>query len=182
MAGLRFSAFIIIFIVLVSQAKAQKYISTQTEIRFFSSALLEDIEAVNSKTKSVFDSDNGQIVFSVPINQFEFKKSLMKEHFNEKYMESDKFPKATFKGQINDFDKKGENLDATAEGEFEIHGVRKKIKIVGNLEFKNSRVFITAVFMIKLEDYEIKIPSLLFQKIAEEVEVTITFEYKKYEK
>ncbi len=182
MAGLRLNGFLIIFIALISQANAQKYVSIQTEIKFFSSAPLEDIEAINAKSRSVFDSDNGQIAFTVPINQFEFAKSLMEEHFNEKYMESDKFPKASFKGQINNFNKNGMNPEAVAEGEFEIHGVKKKIKIVGNLEFKNDGAFITAVFTIKLEDYKIKIPSILFQKIAEEVEVTITFEYKKYEK
>ena len=173
------------FILLVfsyQEATAQKFVSSSSEIKFFSGALLEDIEAVNTKSKSVFDSDNGQIVFSIPINQFEFKKSLMKEHFNEKYMESDKYPKATFKGQINNFVKEKTIADAFAEGELEIHGVKNKIKIPGSLEYKNDGIIILAVFTVKLEDYKIEIPTLLFQKIAEEVEVTISFEYKKYEK
>jgi hypothetical protein len=175
------SAFILM-VFIYPEAVAQKFVSTSSEVKFFSGALLEDIEAVNTKSKSVLDSDNGQIVFSIPINQFEFKKSLMKEHFNEKYMESDKYPKATFKGQINNFEREKTNTDAIAEGELEIHGIKKNIIIPGSLEYKNDVIIVHAVFTVKLEDYEIKIPTLLFQKIAEEVEVTISFEYKKYEK
>ena len=172
----------ILLVFIYPQALAHKFASSSSEVRFFSGALLEDIEAVNTKSKSVFDSDNGQIVFSIPINQFEFKKSLMKEHFNEKYMDSDKYPKATFRGEINNFVKEKTNAAAFAEGELEIHGVKKIIKVSGSLEYKDDGIIVHAEFTVKLEDYEIEIPTLLFQKIAEEVEVTISFEYRKYEK
>ncbi len=160
----------------------QKYISEKGNIVFFSRAPLEDIEAQNEKAKSVFDADNGDIVFSIPINQFQFAKSLMQEHFNEKYMESDKYPKTTFKGKVLDFEKGGENNDVWARGELDIHGVKRNVKIQGNLIFKGEKVIIESKFIVKLEDYDIEIPSLLFHKIAEEVAVTVNFEYKRYEK
>ena len=102
----------VIFIALLfisTSVVGQKYISEKSNIVFFSSALLEDIEARNEKAKSVFNADNGDIVFSIPVNQFQFAKSLMQEHFNEKYMESDKYPKTIFKGKVLDFEKGSEN-------------------------------------------------------------------------
>ena len=175
----------VIFIALLfisTSVVGQKYISEKSNIVFFSSALLEDIEARNEKAKSVFNADNGDIVFSIPVNQFQFAKSLMQEHFNEKYMESDKYPTTIFKGKVLDFEKGSENNNVWTEGELEIHGVKRNVKIQGNLIFKGERVIIESKFIVKLEDYEIEIPKLLFHKIAEEVEVTVNFEYKRYEK
>ncbi len=82
---------------------AQKYKSTSGTIKFYSEELLEDITAINKDVKSIFDNESGQIVFSLPITGFEFAKSLMQEHFNEKYLESEKYPKATFKGTITGY-------------------------------------------------------------------------------
>jgi len=160
---------------------SQKYVSEKSNITFFSSAPLEDIKARNQKARSVFDAATGQIVFSVPIKEFKFRKSLMQEHFNEKYMESDTYPKGTFSGSIKDFTPGVANPNTVAEGEFEIHGVKKKVRISGMLDLRNDKLKLESKFIIKVEDYDIEIPSLLFQNIAEEVEVTISFEYKIYE-
>lgn len=176
------SIILIVLLFISTSVVGQKYISEKSNIVFFSSALLEDIEARNEKAKSVFNADNGDIVFSIPVNQFQFAKSLMQEHFNEKYMESDKYPTTIFKGKVLDFEKGSENNNVWTEGELEIHGVKRNVKIQGNLIFKGERVIIESKFIVKLEDYEIEIPKLLFQKIAEEVEVTVNFEYKRYEK
>ena len=176
------SIILIVLLFISTSVVGQKYISEKSNIVFFSSALLEDIEARNEKAKSVFNADNGDIVFSIPVNQFQFAKSLMQEHFNEKYMESDKYPKTIFKGKVLDFEKGSENNNVWTEGELEIHGVKRNVKIQGNLIFKGERVIIESKFIVKLEDYEIEIPKLLFHKIAEEVEVTVNFEYKRYEK
>ena len=173
---------LLVLLFICTSVVGQKYISEKSNIVFFSSALLEDIEARNEKAKSVFNADNGDIVFSIPVNQFQFAKSLMQEHFNEKYMESDKYPTTIFKGKVLDFEKGSENNNVWTEGELEIHGVKRNVKIQGNLIFKGERVIIESKFIVKLEDYEIEIPKLLFQKIAEEVEVTVNFEYKRYEK
>ncbi len=176
------SIILIVLLFISTSVVGQKYISEKSNIVFFSSALLEDIEARNEKAKSVFNADNGDIVFSIPVNQFQFAKSLMQEHFNEKYMESDKYPKTIFKGKVLDFEKGSENNNVWTEGELEIHGVKRNVKIQGNLIFKGEKVIIESKFIVKLEDYEIEIPKLLFHKIAEEVEVTVNFEYKRYEK
>src|SRR4051812_41836967 len=87
----------------------QKYISEKTFVSFYSHATIEDIKAENTKASSVFDTSTGNIAFSVPIKDFMFAKTLMQEHFNEKYMETEKFPKSTFQGKIVGFDltKKG---------------------------------------------------------------------------
>src|SRR6478609_3763044 len=82
---------------------AQKFTAEKTYVKFFSDAAIEDITAENTKTSSIFNEATGDIVFSVPIKEFEFAKSLMKEHFNEKYMESEQFPKATFQGVISGY-------------------------------------------------------------------------------
>ncbi len=162
-------------------AVAQKYISEKSTITFFSSAPLEDIKASNSESRSVFDSDEGEIVFSIPISKFKFKKSLMQEHFNEKYLESDKYPKSTFSGKIEGYEKGISNKEVWTEGELEIHGVKNTIRIPGSLTFKGDKISIESTFTIKIADYKIKIPSLLFQNIAEEVEVTVQFDYKLYD-
>ncbi len=171
---------VILFILISNWAVAQKYKSSSGTIKFFSEELLEDITAINKSVSSAFDKESGQIVFSIPINKFEFEKSLMQEHFNEKYLESDKFPKATFKGKITNYNVDQQNPKAWAEGELEIHGVKQKIKVPGSIDFNSGKIVIHCVFIVKLVDYDISIPSLMFQKIAEEIEVTVDIEYKPY--
>lgn len=155
---------------------AQKLSSTKSTTTFFSSATLEDITATTKKGKSVIDSSNGNVAFAIPINSFEFKKSLMQEHFNEKYMETEKFPKASFSGMIEEWN--GKNLDiATAKGKLTIHGVTKEVSVVGKAVFEKNKLVLSAKFDVRLEDYGVEVPSLMFQKIAEVVEVTINYEY-----
>ena len=160
---------------------AQRYLSDKSEVHFFSSAAIEDIEADNSKSSSAFNMETGEIVFSVPITQFQFDKALMQEHFNEKYMESDKYPKSTFSGKLEGYENKSGSQDATAKGKLTIHGITKDVEINGKFEIVGERVKMDSKFMVALEDYEIEIPKLLWQNIAEVIEVTIAFEYKKYE-
>ena len=161
---------------------AQKYITESSKISFYSEAPIENIDAHNTKATSIFDSDKGEIAFSVPIKDFTFKRSLMQEHFNEKYMESEQYPKATFNGTITGFSIKPGKQNATAEGELTIHGVTHTVKINGEMEFKDSKVYMNSSFIVKLEDYKIKIPSILFQNIAEEIEVKVELTYKGYGK
>jgi len=176
--------FLILLLILLvfNPLMAQKYITENSKITFFSEAPVEDIDAINTNSTSIFDSDNGEIVFSVPIKEFQFKRSLMQEHFNEKYLESDKFPKSTFQGKIEGYEKKNGKQNATATGELTIHGVTKKVNISGEMEFKGGKIYMTTSFIVKLVDYDIKIPSLLFQNIAEEIEVKAELNYKEYGK
>lgn len=172
----------ILLILAAFGASAQKLKSSESYIRFYSDAPMEDIEAVNENATSIIDMENKTLVFVVPITSFEFDKSLMQEHFNENYLESDKYPKAIFKGKIESWNgEEGEN-DAIAKGEFEIHGEKQQVEVSGKIIKNGDQLKVSAVFVIRLEDYKIKIPKAVFYNIAEEVEVTIKFDYQPYEK
>lgn len=166
-----------LFLCLIFEVQAQKYKSNEGKVRFFSEATLENIAADNAKASSVFDAENGNIVFSVPIKSFEFRKSLMQEHFNENYMESDEYPKATFKGTVAGFENKAGVQNVSAQGDLTIHGVTKPVTVDGTMEQKDGQIYLKSVFKVRLEDYNVKIPQVLWQNIAEEVEVTLNFIY-----
>jgi len=160
-------------------AHAQKFTSDKTFVKFFSSASIEDITAENTKSSSIFNEATGDVVFSIPIKEFEFAKSLMKEHFNDKYMETEQFPKAIFQGKISGYQSSvaGEQK-ATATGKMTIHGLTRDVQIPGTMINTNGALTMKAKFMVKLADYKITIPQLLWKNIAEEVEVTVEFNYK----
>jgi len=161
---------------------AQKYKLTSSEVSFFSEAPLENIEAHNDQTTSLFDVTTGEIAFVVPIKGFQFKKSLMQEHFNENYMESDKYPNGTFKGKVSGYDpEKSGKQTAVAEGDLTIHGVTRKVRIEGTLEFQSGKATMNAKFPVKLEDHDIEIPTVVFFNIAEVIEVTVQLEYESQE-
>ncbi|MBL6449022.1 YceI family protein [Fulvivirga sp. 29W222] len=159
-------------------AYGQKYKSFESKVRFFSEATLENIAADNKDGSSVFDEESKQIVFSIPITSFEFKKSLMQEHFNENYMESEKYPKAIFKGEVINYEEGKATQKVTAKGDITIHGITRAINVDGEMEYKDGKLYLKSVFPVRLEDYKVKIPQVLWQNIAEEVEVTINFIYK----
>jgi polyisoprenoid-binding protein YceI len=120
------------------------------------------------------------------IKDFVFEKSLMQEHFNENYMESEKFPKSTFKGKITNlsevkFDANGK-YNTTIEGELLIHGVTKTVKVTGTMEVKDGKIIAKAKFPIRVKDYNVEIPKLVFQNIAEVVDVTVDLTYVPYTK
>jgi hypothetical protein len=162
-----------------SQVSAQKFSAEKGFISFFSDAALEDISAENNVVGSMFNSATGDIVYIAKIRDFKFEKALMREHFNEKYMETEKFEKSTFQGKILGF-KAGTagEQKVVANGKLTIHGVTKDIAIPGTLEFANGKAIMKSKFMVKLKDYDIKIPKLVWQNIAEEIEVKIDFIYK----
>lgn len=170
--------FLLIFLFHLMQALGQQMNSKSGYVKFFSEALVEDITAENKNAKAVFDTQSGEVAFLVPISDFEFRKSLMKEHFNENYMESEKYPNAIFKGRIEGIDmEKGQGM-ALAKGTFTIHGVSQEVEIPGTYSVKEDLLVLESIFWIVLEEYEIEIPRLVFQNIAEKVEVTIKFELK----
>jgi polyisoprenoid-binding protein YceI len=158
---------------------AQKYTTEKTFVSFFSDAILEDISAENKKSSSIFNASTGDIAFSIPMKEFKFAKSLMQQHFNEKYVESEKFPKSTFQGKIVGFKPDvGGAQEVKAQGQLTIHGVTKDIDVPGTIEVKGNNLLMRSKFMVKVADYDITIPQLVFQNIAEEVEVTVDFTYK----
>jgi polyisoprenoid-binding protein YceI len=171
---------LLIFTIGISVAGlSQKYQSEKSYVSFFSDAILEDITADNKKSSSIFNAETGDIAFSIPMKEFKFAKSLMQQHFNEKYVESEKFPKATFQGKIIGFNPEATGAqDVKAQGKLTIHGVTKDIDVPGTIEVQGKKLQMKSKFMVKVADYDITIPQLVFKNIAEEVEVTIDFTYK----
>jgi len=171
---------IALLVILLScfSAFAQKYISDQSRIHFYSSAPVEDIEATNIGAQSAIDLANGGFAFSVPSNQFEFKKSLMEEHFNENYMESEKYPKATFTGKVKNWDMFVGEREVVASGDLTIHGVTKQVNIPAKLNIQKDKLIVDGAFSVALAEYKIKIPKAVFYNIADTIAVTVHFEYK----
>ncbi|MCK6648179.1 MAG: YceI family protein [Bacteroidia bacterium] len=168
----------------INALNAQIYIAKSCVISFFSSSPLEDIEAINTNTKPVINTTTGDVQMKIAITGFVFEKPLMQEHFNENYMESEKYPSAIFKGKINekiDWTKDGEHK-VTVTGTFEIHGVKKERTIDGIVAIKGNEITISSKFNIHIADYNIKVPSLYVKNIAEDVEVKINAILEPYKK
>jgi hypothetical protein len=173
---------ILIFLLLSAintQAKAQKKLFTQSGvISFYSKTSIEKIEAINKKVLAVLDLENNKIEFAVLIKGFEFEKALMQEHFNEDYLESDKYPKAVFKGSfdeknlhISTSDNKMQTLVVT--GNLTMHGATKSIKTTAVITVKNHVITASSVFTIILSDYNIKVPALAANNINKNILVNI---------
>lgn len=151
-------------------------------VTFFSATSMEDIEADNTISKPVMSTATSDIQISISNQDFMFKSRLMKEHFNEDYMESDKYPHTVFKGKVNekvDYTKDGVN-QVTVTGTMNMHGVTKTITIPGTLTIQNGIIFILAKFDVKMVDYDIKVPSVLGNNLSDHVAVTLTATMKPY--
>ena len=161
----------------------QRYLLLESMTSFYSSAPVEDITARTTKTRSIFIAETGELAFVVPINTFEFEKKLMQEHFNENYMESHKFPEATFKGKLTGFNLQHKGVQKVmARGELNIHGVSRSVAVEGTLEFRGNDVYLLAKFPVRLADHKVEIPRLVIYNIAEVVEVTFKGKYIPHEK
>ncbi len=167
----------------INNSFAQKYMTKNGHIRFFSSTPLENIEAHNRQVNSALDVSSGDFVFKVLIKSFEFEKALMQEHFNENYMESDKFPNASFNGKVTNISSitltKDGTYNADVEGKLTIHGVTKDIKEKGTFTVKDGVILGFSKFNVKVADYEIKIPGAVVNNIAESIEVTVDVKLEK---
>jgi YceI-like domain len=163
-----------------------KYFARDGKISFFSKGLIEDIEAHTDQASSIINLDNGDIVFSMLIQGFQFKKELMYNHFNENYLETDQFPKGVFKGKITNFDDLDLRKDGTHEleltGQLSIHGVTKEYSMPALLQRDGEKIYGTSSFKIRVADHNIKIPSTVVDNIAEVVDVTIEINYQPYKK
>jgi hypothetical protein len=160
-------------------ASAQKYTTETGIISFFSDAAVEDIDAKNNAVGSIFDTSSGEIVFLVPIKDFQFDNRLMREHFNEKYMETHKYPKSSFKGRVQGFDPKKQGIQPVkVSGKLIIHGVTRDIEEHGTMEIVGGKVVAKSKFKVKLVDYAISVPQIVWQNIAEVIDVKIEFTYK----
>ena len=166
----------------IASATAQtKYFTREGNIRFSASTPLEKIEAENNKGTSVIDAATGQVEFAVLMKAFVFEKALMQEHFHENYVESDKYPKSTFKGTITNIKevlfKKDGTYPVTVEGQLTLHGVTHDVKASGTIVMRNGNPVANIVFPVLLADYNIAIPSLVRDKISKSVTVTVDAAY-----
>lgn len=159
----------------------QQYFTREGKISFYSETPVEKIEAQNSKASSVWDVATGKMEFAVLIKGFQFEKALMQEHFNENYMESSKFPKATFKGLVADAGKVNLKADGvypvTVKGDLTIHGVTKAVEAKGKITVKGGAVSAASTFEISPEDYGIAIPAVVREKIAKIVRIEVDVNY-----
>ncbi len=149
-----------------------RYIIESSSIEFYSYAPLEDIEAVNTESVGAIDLSTGEFIIKIPVSSFEFPNKLMQKHFSDSYLETDKYPECVFRGNLE-----GDN----AIGEITLHGVTKKISMPMIMNKSDDEVTIDTEFKIMLKDHKIKIPRLLFQNIAEEIEVKVSSSFKKYQ-
>lgn len=161
---------------------AQKFMTQNGTIRFFSETPVENIEAVNQQVSSVIDLENGTLAFSLLMKAFVFEKALMQEHFNEKYVHSDQFPKATFKGKIIGLDGQptgGESKEYKVAGTLTMHGKSKEIETTAKISGAKNQIKASSVFSVKLADFDISVPSAVTENIAESIEISVDMDYDK---
>lgn len=159
---------------MVSGIQAQIFSTSTGKVSFYSKTPMEDIAATNNKVLAVITTKR-DLAVSILNTNFVFHNKLMQEHFNEKYMESEKYPNCTFKGKINediDFTKDGV-YKVTATGKLNIHGVEQDRTIAGTLIIKNGTVQLLSDFKVKNVDHKIEIPTVVMAKIQEEIEVKV---------
>lgn len=182
MNRIRFLLFLSI-IFLGFNSKPNKYIARQGQVSFFSYTTAENIEAKNNQVLSIIDLSNNEIAISMLMNAFVFKKSLMHEHFNDSYIESDLYPKATFKGNIIDFDPSNTLAQTKIiKGTLTIRGITKEVEIKTLIKKSDKNFVLSGEFEIIVEDYNINIPAIVAPNIAKIISTKFRFEYQPYEK
>ena len=167
----------LLIIITFTAVNAQNYYTKNGYISFYSKATIENIKASNNQVMCVLNTQNGQLQFSLLLKNFHFEKALMEEHFNENYLESNKYPKAVFKGIITDinnvnFTKDGE-YNATVSGDMTLHGTTKKITATGKILIKAGKIFVQSSFTLNLADYNIIISKAVKNNISPTPEITV---------
>lgn len=174
--------FFVAMLVFTTAASAQnspKYFSRDGKLKFDATATAspEKIEGISNSATCVLDVATGDMAWQVLIKGFKFEKSLMQEHFNENYLESDKFPKAIFKGKITNLAavnlSKDGTYNAIVSGKMNIHGIEKDLTTNGAITVSSGKIKINAGFSILLADYNVKIPSVVSANIAKEAKIMI---------
>ncbi len=167
-------SFLMLTIVAVAQ---EKYFTKSGKIEFYSKAPLEDIEAKNKTVTAVLDTKSGALQFAVLMKAFEFEKALMQEHFNENFVESDKYPKAEFKGtvvnnsEIN-YSRPGA-YTAKVRGKLTIHGITRDVESLGTIKVESDHLKAASTFNILLSDYNISIPALVKDKLSNTIKIAV---------
>lgn len=162
------------------------YFTRNGHIYFVSKTDAIDIDANNYQVASFFDINSGKLQFAVLIKSFEFTLATAKEHFSEEYMESDKYPKATFKGEVVNFSTlnitKDSTLFVTVKGEITIKGITKAIEVTGQIIIQNKRINATSEFKLSISDFGIKVPKLVEHRVANQILVKVDMNFEPYKK
>ena len=161
--------------------EAQKMHIKSSNISFFSDGLLEDIAAVNTASQAILNLVDGTFVLRIPITSFEFPNQLMQEHFNENYMESTKYPKATFSGMIENIGMVEVTTDGTyscsVSGKLSMKDVTKEVSTTATFTVKGGIVNAKAVFNVNPADYNVEIPRTVINKISDNIKISIDADY-----
>lgn len=168
---------------LPAPAQAQLYEARDLNISFYSHTPLKDITAYSTNGTSSFHAEKQEITFNVEIASFVFFRLLMQEHFNRKFMESNRYPRATFKGNlVDDIDLSVQGTrPVTVQGTLEIHGKKTKREIEGYLTVKADRIVLESTFIVNAAEHRIHIPTSLSDRIAQDIEVKVRGEYAPYD-
>jgi hypothetical protein len=171
---------IFLFLTVAVSSFGQKYFTRNGYVRFFSATPVENIEGINNQASCIIDPTTGDVVSKMLLTAFQFEKALMQEHFNENYVESEKFPQAILKAKIVnlkdiDWSKNGKS-NVVLDAEITLHGVAHKYSINGTIENQNEKIIAVSTFIVKPSDFEIKIPKAVESNIAKEVEVNVKYE------
>ena len=157
---------------------SQLYTTRTGFASFYSSTPLEDIKAENNQVYAVIDAGKKNVAFSMLVKGFTFQRELMQEHFNENYVESDKYPKASFTGVYEGDVTLGKDgvYPVKIKGSLTLHNVTRQIEAPATLEVKGGKLLGKSDFTMKPEDYNMNIPSVVRDKIAKEFKVHIMVE------
>ena len=174
---------IILFATISFFAFGQKKYITKNGVTKFEASIagFEEIKGTNSSTSAILNPSNGELVALALTTGYKFKLALMEEHFNENYMESSKFPKAVFKGKINNFieaELTAVPKNYTITGNLEMHGMTKAVTSSAKIYKKDNAIFISGIFSVKPEDYGISIPSAVSKKVSKNISVDYNFNLK----
>lgn len=170
---------LLLFLLFLSNTiDAQDKMMTTNGIIFFEASIpfFEAVEAKNETVNCVLNTKKGTIAFVTFIKEFHFKRVLMQEHFNKNYMESHRYPKATFKGIIEKFDLKDirpTSTDYYIKGKITIHGKSKNIRVIAKIKKANKGIELRSNFSINTDDFNIEIPFIVRSKISKKVIVRV---------
>jgi hypothetical protein len=173
---------LIVSLLISSKSFGQLYSTQAGETNFFSETPVENISASNKTVGAILNTSTNEVAVSMKMTAFDFPNKLMQEHFNENYMESEKFPTGVFKGKIVeviDFAKNG-TYDVTAKGQLTLHGVAQARDLKGKLTVENQKITLVCDFVVKLVDHKIDVPKLVFAKIAEVISVKAKYAFTPY--
>lgn len=169
----------LLFFSMIVEVKGQIFMSNHAEVSFFSSAPLEDIKGISKQGLAALNLTTGEIIYNVQNNTFQFEKQLMKDHFNENYMESERYPISQFKGKIEDPGplKQDGTYMVSVVGKLNVHGVIKDYRTPVKMTVEKGKIKATCSFQVRTADHNIKIPTIVIKNIAEVLDITVSADF-----